>query len=507
MDLLSPLLLIVSLAVFAQALFSLYLMLYAWEHPAELEKNRGPRNFVVPAVSFSALLPARDEVGVIYQTLRRVWAANYPRELLEIIVICHRDDAPTIAEARRAVADIGSPNVRVVLFGHEPINKPRALNAGFASSKNQVITIFDAEDDIDPDVFNVVNTVMRTEEVGIVQAGVQLMNLNDRWFSIHNCLEYFFWFKSRLNFHARVGMIPLGGNTVFVRRDLVSSVGGWDDQCLTEDADIGLRLSTLGERIRVVYDPEHVTREETPADVAALVRQRTRWHQGFLQVLRKGAWVDLPNRRQRLLALYTFSYPMIQVPLTILWPVALLAGLFLKVPLIVAMASFLPLYAMVFQITLTVVGAFLFGREYSYRVTPWMAVKAVVTFLPYQWLLGISAARAAMRELDGSNDWEKTEHIGAHRDDDRRSPEPTALLATAEARVAGVPIQIAELAVSDQALVAQSASQGPKRDGRPRASRRLRQLADVTCASCGGTISSSAIYCRRCGAPAAGELV
>jgi cellulose synthase/poly-beta-1,6-N-acetylglucosamine synthase-like glycosyltransferase len=509
-DFVTPAILVVSLVVFVQALFALYLMLYAWEHPEWLERNRGPRTFVAPSLSFTALLPARDEVDVIFQTMERVWGANYPQELLEVIVVCHRDDGATIAEARRAITALGSPNVRLVTFGDEPINKPRALNAGFASSRHAVITIFDAEDDIDPDVFNVVNTVMTNEGVGIVQAGVQLMNLKDRWFSIHNCLEYFFWFKSRLHFHARVGMIPLGGNTVFVRRDLVAKVNGWDERCLTEDADFGLRLSTLGEEIRVVYDPEHVTREETPPDLGALIRQRTRWHQGFLQVLRKGSWVELPHRRQRLLALYTFSYPIIQLPLTILWPVALFAGIFLKVPLIVAMASFLPLYAMVFQIAMTVVGAFIFAREYSYHVSPWMAIKLVLTFLPYQWMLGISSARAALRELEGNNNWEKTEHLGAHRSDQpmRQAPsrplrlEPDPISIThASPSLSGVPMQISR---SARGLTAEGYAEPVvlplPAAARPRHERRVsKTAAGSACSRCGSTLSGGAMFCRRCG--------
>ena len=71
-------------------------------------------------------------------------------------------------------------------------------------------------------------------------------------------------------------MIPLGGNTVFMKRSLIERVGGWDEQCLMEDADIGIQFSALGERIRVVYDPRHVTREETPGRRRVVVRRRTR---------------------------------------------------------------------------------------------------------------------------------------------------------------------------------------------------------------------------------------
>src|SRR6266567_6218007 len=287
MNVIAPIICFFSLALFAQSLFSLYLMLYSWEHPQRVQASKGPRSFLPPRFSFTVLLPARHEEAVIYETIKRVWEAYYPSHLLEIVVISHADDTGTIAEAQRAIRDIGSRQIHVETFSTGSINKPHGLNVGFRRTSNQIVTIFDAEDDIDPNIFNMVNTVMLKEGAGIVQAGVQLMNFKDHWFGIHNCMEYFFWFKSRLHFHAKVGMIPLGGNTVFIRRDLLERIGGWDEHCLTEDAEIGLRLSGLGEPIRVIYDKQHISREETPPTVASFIRQRTRWQQGFLQVLRK----------------------------------------------------------------------------------------------------------------------------------------------------------------------------------------------------------------------------
>jgi len=405
----------ISLALFAQSLFSLYLMLYAWEHPERVRASRGPHSFLTPHHSFTVLLPARHEKAVIYETIKRVWVANYPSHLLEIAVICHSDDTDTIAEAQRAIDDIGSPRIRVETFSNLPINKPHGLNVGLRRTQNQVVTIFDAEDDIHPNIFNVVNTVMLQEKVGIVQAGVQLMNFTDNWFAAHNCMEYFFWFKSRLHFHAKVGMIPLGGNTVFIRRDLLARVGGWDEQCLTEDADIGLRLSVLGERIRVVYDAQHVTREETPENVASFIRQRTRWLQGYVQVLRRGVWLSLPQLRQRLLAFYTLSYPLFQAILLLLWPLTILTMLWVKVPVLAAMISFLPLYALLFQFVATAVGAFLFAKEYGLRFPLFKPISMALTFLPFQWLLSVSAVRGVYRELRRQHNWEKTVHLGAHR--------------------------------------------------------------------------------------------
>lgn len=361
------------------------------------------------------LLPARHAWAVIYRTIHHAWAVNYPRELLEIVVICHADDHGTIAEARRAIAAIGSKRLRVETFDDAPINKPHGLNVGLRTTRNAVVTIFDAEDDIDAEILNVTNTVMMREQVGIVQAGVQLMNYRDHWFSIHNCLEYFFWFKSRLHYHAHHGMVPLGGNTVFIRRKLLEQAGGWDETCLTEDAEIGIRLSVLGKRVRVVYDPQRVTREETPDTIAQFIKQRTRWHQGFIQVFRKGAWRGLPRLDQRLLAIYTLTYPLFQAMLFLLWPAMLIAVLWLKLPVSVALISFLPLYAFVLQLFVSVVGAYLFCREYAMRFTPLLAVQMTLTFIPYQLMMSVSAVRAIMREALRQNNWEKTAHSGAHQ--------------------------------------------------------------------------------------------
>lgn len=57
---------------------------------------------------------------------------------------------------------------------------------------------------------------------------------------------------------------------MFFERNLIVDLGGWDEHNLTEDAEIGLRLSAAGERIRVVYDSRYVTREETPPTLGHL---------------------------------------------------------------------------------------------------------------------------------------------------------------------------------------------------------------------------------------------
>lgn len=411
---------IFSIIVIVQAAYTVYLMIYTWDQPDIYAAAAAPKEFLPPQKSFTVLLPARHEEDVIQSTIERVVSSNYPLDLMEVFVICEAGDQGTIEKAREKIQELAAKrisNIRLVTFDDRPINKPHGLNVGFKLSRHEVITIFDAEDEIHPDILNVVNTVMVREGVKVVQSGVQLMNYNSSWYSVLNVLEYFFWFKSRLHYQAKLGMIPLGGNTVFFGRDVVERIGGWDETNLTEDADMGIRISALGERVRVVYDDQYVTKEETPPTLNHFVRQRTRWSQGFLQTLRKGNWLSLPTWPQRLMALYVLGFPGFQTQLALYIPLAVWMMLTVKVPVVLAMLLLLPFYFLVIHYFISVVGLYEFADAHGLRPSLREPVVMALGYLPYQWILSFAAFRAFFRELRGINNWEKTKHVGAHRTD------------------------------------------------------------------------------------------
>lgn len=417
----SPLVLIVivlSAMLTIQASYTLYIMLYTWDQPQAHARAKAPSLLLPPQKSFTVLLPARHEEEVIQTTVERLVRANYPHALMEVVVICKSDDTGTIAKAQQKIDElrrVGFGNVRVVTFDDLPINKPHGLNVGLRATRNEVVTIFDAEDDVHPDIFRVVNTVMLQDGVRVVQSGVQLMNYDSSWYSTHNVLEYFFWFKSRLHYHAKLGMIPLGGNTVFFARSVLERVGGWDERNLTEDADIGIRVSALGERVRVIYDDRYVTREETPPSLGHFLRQRTRWSQGFLQTLMKGDWRRLRGFQQGLLASYTLGFPSVQALLGIYVVVAAVMVLTVKTGPLIAIILSLPVYLLLAHFTLSVIGLYEFAASHGLKVSWKTPVVMCLTYFPYQWLLSYAAVRAAYRQLRGVNTWEKTRHVGAHR--------------------------------------------------------------------------------------------
>ena len=412
------LLAILSLLLVVQSAYSAALMLYAWEDEEKDSRRRIPADYEPPATRFTILLPARHEEAVIDETIQRTVDLHYPRRLVQILIVIESGDAGTIAVVESKLARLrqaGITHVRLLTFADPPINKPHGLNVGLERATGDIVTIFDAEDEPHPDILQVVNTVAIRERAPVVQCGVQLMNYGDRWFSALNVLEYFFWFKSRMHYHAGVGMVPLGGNTVFIRRDILERMGGWDQHCLTEDADIGIRLSAMGLPIRVLYDDQFVTQEETPPTVGQFIRQRTRWNQGFLQVLFKGQWLRLHDYRQRPLAFYTLSFPALQSLMMVYVPFSIWMMLFVKVPVLLAIISSLPLYMLAIQLAISIVGLYEFTDVHRLQPSPLSPFSLLAAYIPYQIMLNYAALRAAWRQMRGNNTWEKTAHVGAHR--------------------------------------------------------------------------------------------
>jgi cellulose synthase/poly-beta-1,6-N-acetylglucosamine synthase-like glycosyltransferase len=416
---------LVALALTGIALTTLWWMLHAWRDPDTLRETGFTRlpGQAAPQRSFSLLVPARHEQAVLEQTLEQLHRLDHP--YFEVIAIIGHDDPETHEVAQR-VADRYPGRVRVVVDHSVPKNKPKGLNTALPHCRGDVVGVFDAEDEVDPRLLRIVDEAFTAQDADVVQGGVQLVNFRSSWFSLRNCLEYFFWFRSRLHLQEKHGFIPLGGNTVFVRTDLLREVGGWDAECLAEDCDLGVRLSTMGKRITVCYDAHLVTREETPDTVAGLLKQRTRWNQGFLQVLRKGDWRRLPGRRQRLLARYTLAQPFLQAFAGIAIPVAIATALFADIPVGLALLTFLPAFPTLAMLLFEMIGLREFCRVYYVRARPSDYLRLVAGAPLYQVILSAAALRAVWREMRGQRGWEKTAHSGAHRDSKTARTSPQA---------------------------------------------------------------------------------
>ena len=79
----------------------------------------------------------------------------------------------------------------------------------------------------------------------------------------------------------RIGVpIPLGGTSNHFRAGVLREIGAWDPFNVTEDADLGIRLSQQGFRVAML---DSTTFEEAPTRLGVWIKQRSRWLKGYMQ--------------------------------------------------------------------------------------------------------------------------------------------------------------------------------------------------------------------------------
>jgi len=227
----------------------------------------------------SILVPLYREREIAGRLVRRLGRLNYPRELLDICLIVEQDDIVT-QNALKA-ADLPFWMRQIMVPRASLKTKPRALNYALDFCKGSIIGVYDAEDAPEPDqLFKVARRFHEApKEVACLQGVLDFYNSRHNWLSRCFTIEYATWFRVVLPGLERLGfVIPLGGTTIFFRRQALEEIGGWDAHNVTEDADLGIRLARRGYRTELIAT---LTEEEANCRLWPWVRQRSRWLKGY----------------------------------------------------------------------------------------------------------------------------------------------------------------------------------------------------------------------------------
>ncbi len=80
-------------------------------------------------------------------------------------------------------------------------------------------------------------------------------------------------------------MATLPGTNYLIHRSLLETLGGWDQEALTEDTELSIRIYEAGYLIKVI--PYAVSWEQEPENLRVWFRQRVRWARGNNYVLQK----------------------------------------------------------------------------------------------------------------------------------------------------------------------------------------------------------------------------
>ncbi|KUJ86216.1 glycosyl transferase [Ruegeria marisrubri] len=278
-------------ALVLAALFTLFLFatLRVAGFAAHMARKPRPRAKQVPCAaprpapspSISILVPLYKEREIAGALVRRLCRLTYPKALLDVILVLEEKDDVT----RAALDGVKLPHwIRVIRVPdrNRLTTKPRAMNFAMNFCRGEIVGVWDAEDAPAPDQLERIAArfAEAPPEVVCLQGILDYYNPRTNWRARCFTIEYCSWFRVVLPGIARLGLVvPLGGTTLFFRREVLEELGRWDAHNVTEDADLGVRLCRAGYRTEMV---DTVTHEEANFRAWPWIRQRSRWLKGFM---------------------------------------------------------------------------------------------------------------------------------------------------------------------------------------------------------------------------------
>jgi len=287
----------------------------------------------LPTVSI--VVPVKNEERVIGRLLEALLRLDYPSQKREIIVV---EDGSADKTVQKCKEYVGRFSCRIKLL-HKPVSdgKPSALNYALRHAKGEIVAVFDADNVPELDALIKAAEYFDHPSVAALQGTTCSLNADE------NMLTKFVSYEEAVRFKVYVRgkdalrlFVPLTGSCCFIRRSVLKEVGGWDEDALSEDMEMSVRLTERGYNIK--YAPDLRSWQENPANLTQLMRQRTRWLRGCMEIaLKYGKLVTKRNRKNidaeltlagpymfatcflgYLMAVYTFLVPIQPDPVSMI---------------------------------------------------------------------------------------------------------------------------------------------------------------------------------------------
>jgi cellulose synthase/poly-beta-1,6-N-acetylglucosamine synthase-like glycosyltransferase len=230
---------------------------------------------------FTVLVPMYKEPAMLPLLARSLRELDYPLGKLDIKLVLEANDVETIEVASRLGLEGVFEIIRVP--PSHPQTKPKACNFALQFARGEFLVIYDAEDRPEPDQLRkVVATFRRSApNTACLQCRLSYFNSTENWLTRMFTLDYALWFDQMLPGLERLNVpIPLGGTSNHFRIEVLRELHAWDPFNVTEDADLGVRLTQKGYRVGVV---DSTTFEEASCHGGNWIRQRSRWMKGYMQ--------------------------------------------------------------------------------------------------------------------------------------------------------------------------------------------------------------------------------
>ena len=229
---------------------------------------------------FSILVAARNEETVIRDLVLQLCQLDYPRDRYEVWIVNDRSTDNTGAILDRLAQEHHQLNV-LHRGANDGGGKSGALNQVLTRTRGEFIAVFDADAGVPADILQRVLPHFACPQTGAVQVRKAIANADANFWtygqSIEMVLDSYFQ-QQRI---AIGGIGELRGNGQFVRRSSLLRCGLWNEQTITDDLDLTLRLHLDAWDIGFLTYPS--VGEEGVTNWGALWHQRNRWAEGGYQ--------------------------------------------------------------------------------------------------------------------------------------------------------------------------------------------------------------------------------
>ncbi len=288
-----------------QAVLALLLLADGFQLAETLWGRRWRRRYQ-PAPAAAEHLPkislhlpiCNEPPAMVRQTLEALARLDYPD--FEVLVVDNNTTDPALWEpVAEHCARLG-PRFRFFHLGRHPGFKAGALNfaARHTAPDAAIVGVLDSDYEVAPDWLRCMVPAFADPAIGFVQSPQDYRDAGASCFKRIMFWEYAGFFRLGMVTRNERNAIIQHGTMTLIRSRALAEVGGWAEWCITEDAELGLRLFRAG--WRAAYAPQGFGRGLMPDDFAAYRRQRFRWAYGAMRICRAHARALLDPRDRSL---------------------------------------------------------------------------------------------------------------------------------------------------------------------------------------------------------------
>jgi cellulose synthase/poly-beta-1,6-N-acetylglucosamine synthase-like glycosyltransferase len=397
--------------VYAWVFYNLPILVAGVRDLRKCRQNRQAYHYAEDKVlpSFSIVVPVKNEAKVVGRLFAALSDLNYPANKVEIVVVEDGSTDDTFEVCRRLAG--AYENVKIL---RRPFSngKPSALNYGLQHSDGEIVAVFDADCVPASDALLEVVKYFDDPAVAAVQGRTMSINSQENMLTQFISYEEAVWCEAYLRGKDSLGLfVHLKGSCQFIRRDVLQRLEGFAEDMLSDDMEFSARLAYNEYKIR--YGGDVRAWQESPANLKTLLKQRTRWFRGTMEVAFKYSKLMAKPSRKNLDAEATLFGPFILIASLLSYFVAS-GAFFATFPFNILWQAFMEFSALTTTLTIFLCGFALIYVSKPKRLRSLLWLPFVYSYWCLQAFISLYAALLIL--LRRPKRWLKTEKNGVVAD-------------------------------------------------------------------------------------------